>query len=98
MYKSTGMPEFYQEAKRNKLSIIDVREVDEFAAGHVPTAKNYPLSTLAENFSELDKDQEYYVICQSGGRSAHASEFLSAHGYDVTNVLGGTSAWPGEKE
>lgn len=98
MYKSTGMPEFYQEAKRKQLPIIDVREIDEFEAGHVPNAKNYPLSTLADNFSELDPEQEYYLICQAGGRSARAAEFLSEQGYDVTNILGGTSAWPGEME
>lgn len=98
MHKSTGMPEFYQEAKRHQLPIIDVREIDEFEAGHIPNAKNVPLSTLAENFETLDKDQAYYVICQAGGRSARACDFLSKQGYDVTNVLGGTSAWPGEME
>ena len=45
MYKSIGMPEFYQEAKRHQLPIIDVREIDEYEAGHVPNAKNLPLST-----------------------------------------------------
>lgn len=98
MYKSTGMPEFYQDAKRNVLPIIDVREVDEYEAGHIPNATNLPLSTLAENFETLNKDQHYFVVCQAGGRSARACEFLSGQGFDVTNVLGGTSAWPGEKE
>lgn len=96
MFKSVGMPEFYQEAKRKNLPIIDVREIDEYEAGHVPNAKNLPLSTLAENFETLDPEQPYYLICQAGGRSARAAEFLSAQGYDVTNVMGGTSAWPGE--
>ncbi|MHC5268573.1 rhodanese-like domain-containing protein [Enterococcus sp. LJL98] len=96
MYKSVGMPEFYQEAKRQNLPIIDVRERDEYAAGHVPNAKNLPLSTLEENVDTLDKEQAYYLICQAGGRSARAAEFLSAQGFDVTNVMGGTSAWPGE--
>ena len=98
MYKSIGMPEFYQDAKRQNLPIIDVREVDEYEAGHVPTAKNLPLSTLAKNFEALDKEQPYYLICQAGGRSARAAEFLSQQGFDVTNVMGGTSAWPGEME
>lgn len=96
MYKSIGMPEFYQETKHQNLPIIDVREVDEYAAGHVPNAKNLPLSTLAENFATLDKEQPYYLICQVGGRSARAAEFLSQQGFDVTNVMGGTSAWPRE--
>ena len=96
MYKSIGMPEFYQEAKRHQLPIIDVREIDEYEAGHVPNAKNLPLSTLGETFVTLEKEQEYYIICQSGGRSARAAEFLSQQGYDVTNVMGGTSSWPCE--
>ena len=56
MYKSIGMPEFYQEAKRHQLPIIDVREIDEYEAGHVPNAKNLPLSTLGETFVTLEKE------------------------------------------
>ena len=98
MFKSVGMPEFYQDAKRQTLPIVDVREVDEFAAGHVPNAQNIPLSQLAERFDELDQTKPYYIICQSGGRSATACQFLGGKGYDVTNVLGGTGGWPGALE
>ncbi len=51
MYNTIGMPEFYQEAKRKKLPIIDVREEMEYQLGHVPQAINLPLSTLTENIS-----------------------------------------------
>ena len=85
MYNTIGMPEFYQEAKRKKLPIIDVREEMEYQLGHVPQAINLPLSTLTENY-------------QMGSRSAQACAFLSQQGYQVTNVLGGTSGWLGQLE
>jgi len=71
-----------------------VREGYEFQMGHVPTAKNLPLST----FETGDKQETYYVICQSGTRSAAVCQFLSAQEFDVTNVAGGMNFWHGEVE
>lgn len=96
MYQSKGINEFYQENYKEKISIIDVRERDEFAQGHIPKAINYPLSEIGKNFIEIDKKTEHYIICHSGNRSAMASEFLSQKGYEVVNVMGGMSAWRGE--
>ena len=96
MIKAISMDEFTQKEKREPLEILDVREVDEFAQGHIKTAQNLPLSELTEQISDLGKDKNYYVICHSGARSQMASEFLSQQGFQVTNVLGGMSAWRGE--
>ncbi len=98
MYKSVGMPEFYQEAKKKQLPIVDVRETDEYARGHIPGAVNFPLSDLGSDFTQLDKNTDYYLVCQSGGRSAMAAEFLSEQGFNVTNVMGGTGSWMGPLE
>lgn len=98
MYKSVGMPEFYQEAKRKQLPIVDVRETDEYARGHIPGAVNFPLSNLGSDFTKMDKNTDYYLVCQSGGRSAMAAEFLSEQGFRVTNVMGGTGSWMGPLE
>lgn len=98
MFKSIGMPEFYQEAKRNKLEIVDVREVFEYEMGHIPDSINMPLSELGDKFEVLKKDTPYFLICQSGSRSAMAGEFLGMQGYDVTNILGGIGSWPGDVE
>jgi rhodanese-related sulfurtransferase len=72
--------------------IVDVREADEYAAGHVPGAINVPLSELVARHQEIPDGA--YLICQTGSRSAMATEFLNANGHHVTNILGGTSAWP----
>ena len=83
--------ELYKKLQIEKIRLIDVRE---FVSGHVPGAHNLPLSNLSENYSRLDKDIHYHVICQKGGRSARACEFLEARGYQVTNVEGGVEAYP----
>ncbi|MEI6404748.1 MAG: rhodanese-like domain-containing protein [Actinomycetes bacterium] len=70
--------------------IVDVREPDEFRSGHVEGAVLMPLSTVPVRMTELDHDQTYFVICEAGGRSAKACEFLEKQGYDVINVAGGT--------
>lgn len=97
MYNSISIDEFGQKYKQEALEVIDVREVDEFASGHIPTAKNLPLSTLGANLDQLDKNKSYYIICQSGGRSAMACGALGNQGYNVTNVMGGMMSWRGER-
>ena len=99
MKNNISMKDFYEKYTNDsseKLTILDVREIHEYAAGHIPSAENFPLSTLGSDFSKLDKDQKYYVICQAGGRSAKAYDFLDAQGFDVINVDGGMNNWPGE--
>lgn len=73
--------------------LVDVREEDEYADGHVSGALPVPLSTIPERFGELPTDSPVYVICALGGRSARAVEFLRAQGIDAINVAGGTQGW-----
>ncbi|MGX7150642.1 rhodanese-like domain-containing protein [Enterococcus ureasiticus] len=80
------------------VSIIDVRDVDEFAAGHIVNAKNYPLSTLPETMTEINREQPHYVICQHGVRSEHACSFLENYGYNVVSVSEGMSVWDGKEK
>ncbi|GAA1219976.1 rhodanese-like domain-containing protein [Rhodoglobus aureus] len=73
--------------------IIDVREPVEYVAGHAPTAASIPLGELIARVEELDRDNTVYMICESGGRSGQAVEWLNTQGFDAVNVEGGTSAW-----
>jgi glyoxylase-like metal-dependent hydrolase (beta-lactamase superfamily II)/rhodanese-related sulfurtransferase len=76
--------------------LIDVREPEEFAAGHVPGAVNVPQSDLASRLGELPRDRPIYVVCQAGMRSTRAAQFLRQVGFTrVLNVAGGTNAWMG---
>ncbi len=79
-------------AGRSGVPLIDVRERDEFAAGHVPGAVNVPMSEIGDRLDELPAEA-FDVICQAGGRSARVAQALEARGYDVTNVDGGTGEW-----
>jgi rhodanese-related sulfurtransferase len=74
------------------IPLIDVRESDEFAAGHVPGAVNLPMSILGDRLEELP-GEPFHVICQAGGRSARVVQALTSRGYDATNVDGGTGEW-----
>ena len=84
--------DFYQLYQKESLSVLDVREVEEFEALHLEGARNFPLSQLADTYEQLDKTQPYYVICTSGIRSARACQFLTEQGYEVVNVQGGMDA------
>ena len=90
--KEISFDEFYQLYQNEQLSLVDVREVEEFEALHLEGARNFPLSQLADTYKQLDKDQLYYVICKSGMRSARACQFLTEQGYEVINVQGGMDA------
>lgn len=81
-----------------KLNIIDVREDEEVATGKIPGAKHIPLGEVPERLEELDKNEHYYMVCRSGGRSGNACQFLLQQGYNVTNMVGGMLAWEGEAE
>ena len=91
--KEISFDEFYQLYQNEQLSLVDVREVEEFQTLHLEGAHNLPLSQLADTYEQLDKEQLHYVICKSGMRSARACQFLEEHGYKVINVQGGMTAF-----
>lgn len=90
------LKELIEATLAKKVSIVDVREVDEFTSGHIPLAKNFPLSTLPETLSKLNKEEPHYVICQHGIRSQSACAFLKQSGFNVINVLEGMASWSGQ--
>jgi rhodanese-related sulfurtransferase len=73
--------------------LVDVRQPDEYEAGHVPTAHLVPLDVVSDRLDAFTSDGEVLVICRSGARSRAACEFLIEEGVAAVNVAGGTLAW-----
>ncbi|MBP1755641.1 MAG: Rhodanese domain protein [Firmicutes bacterium] len=79
------------------INLIDIRETNECAHGSIKGAKNIPMGQLMTNPDKyLDKTKTYYIMCQSGGRSANAVSALHRAGYDVVNVKGGMGSYFGK--
>ena len=89
--------ELGRELKDGSATLIDVRELGEFASGHVPGAINLQIGGLPQSVARrLDHNAEILVICQSGHRSVRATKRLLKAGFtNVRNVSGGTAAWRG---
>lgn len=83
---------------RENALVLDVREPDEFAAGHIPDAINIPVAKLAERIQELDKfrSRPLVVCCLSGMRAGRACSELKKQGFEqLNNLSGGIDAWIG---
>ncbi|MEH1100983.1 rhodanese-like domain-containing protein [Micromonospora sp. CPCC 205561] len=74
--------------------LLDVREDDEWNAGHAPEAHHLPMMELPARIAEVPTDRDVAVICRSGGRSAQVVTYLMRNGWDqVRNVEGGMGEW-----
>ncbi|MEO8899634.1 MAG: rhodanese-like domain-containing protein [Candidatus Dormibacter sp.] len=73
--------------------LLDVREDDEWAAGHAPRARHAPLGQLAVHLRTLSADGVFVVVCRSGSRSARAQAELLQAGRRAINLDGGMRAW-----
>jgi rhodanese-related sulfurtransferase len=90
---ANGVPEIPAAAVPEGAWLLDVREDEEWAAGHAPAATHIPLGQLGARTGELPLDQEIYVICRSGARSARAAQALNGAGWRALNVGGGMQDW-----
>jgi rhodanese-related sulfurtransferase len=73
--------------------VLDVREDDEWAAGHIDGATHVPLSQLPGRAADIPADGPLVVVCKVGGRSAQVTGWLVGQGRDATNLTGGLEAW-----
>nr|WP_231893651.1 rhodanese-like domain-containing protein [Rhodococcus sp. EPR-279] len=73
--------------------LLDVREDDEWQAGHAPDAVHIPMGDIPSRAGEVDNQSEVYVVCKAAGRSARVVQYLNRVGYDAINVDGGMLAW-----
>ncbi|PIP02326.1 MAG: rhodanese-like domain-containing protein [Zetaproteobacteria bacterium CG12_big_fil_rev_8_21_14_0_65_54_13] len=100
MFDSMNVSQLYTRwlvARENgrPLTLIDVRSLEEFQSGHVPGAQLIALNTLMARVSDIPKNEDVFLICHSGGRSAQAADYLARQcGHrNLINIEGGTSAW-----
>ena len=83
-----------QVAAETSAQVLDVREPQEYEAGHLPGAVLIPQADLATRLHEVPKDRPILTVCASGARSLRAARFLKKLGYEhVVNLEGGTNAW-----
>lgn len=75
-------------------NVIDVRDKRSYEQNHIEGVKNIPMMGLIMNSKKfLKKDEAYYIMCHSGGRSHQTCLLLEAKGYDVVNLVGGISGY-----
>ncbi len=79
--------------KDRNVTIVDVRDPHEFAAGHLPGARNVPLEQLDQLAATHDPHVPILVVCAAGVRSAYGAEYLESRGYTAWTLSGGFSGW-----
>lgn len=96
--KTISAREAYEMIERGEaVTIIDVRQPEEYREGHVEPSRLLPLSELPRRAGELDRSRTLLMLCRSGRRSAMAAQQLAGNGFDVRNIEGGILAWIAEK-
>lgn len=96
-FRNLPNQEFANRLKQqDKTVLIDVREPNEYQAGHIRQSLNIPLSQLKNRLSEIPKDQEVLLYCRSGMRSKQAGRMLRKQGFkQLSQLQGGISSWKG---
>ena len=89
----SDIPTASVEEVRPDALLLDVREDDEWAAGHADGAQHLPATQLMARYGEVPADTPVHVICRTGGRSARVTAWLNENGFDAVNVAGGMSSW-----
>ncbi|WP_163102618.1 rhodanese-like domain-containing protein [Peribacillus alkalitolerans] len=93
--KTLTQDEFIEGYRKSQL--IDVREPNEFEAGHILGARNIPLSQLKTRLKEIRSDKPVFFYCQSGIRSGRAAQMLHRKGYrQLFHLKGGFKQWSGK--
>jgi rhodanese-related sulfurtransferase len=93
MNQPDAVPEVLSADLPAGVFLLDVREDDEWTAGHAPEAVHVRLGELGTRSGELPRDQQVYVICRSGARSAYAAQTLALGGVNTVNVADGMTGW-----
>lgn len=73
--------------------VIDVREDEEWIAGHIGGAVHVPMLLLPQRLDVIPVDRQVLVVCKVGSRSARATAYLQSQGIEAVNLVGGMLAW-----
>lgn len=79
--------------RHDDVQIVDVREPDEWEAGHIEGAVHIPMGQVEQRRDELADDREIVTVCRSGSRSGAVADALHRAGYRAENLEGGMQAW-----
>jgi rhodanese-related sulfurtransferase len=82
--------------RHGELQILDVREDEEWDAGHIDGAVHIPLDQLPQRIGELDAQRPVVTVCRSGGRAGRAAELLTSSGRQAAVMDGGMQRWARE--
>lgn len=99
--KTTTATEVFErltsEDEAQRPFVIDVREPDEWAEGHIDGATHIPLGQLGSHIAEIPKDRDVVLVCHMGGRSEMATNMLTRAGFTrAINMRGGMDSWEGQ--
>lgn len=92
------MKQLEMQISRDDIVVLDVRERDEYVAGHIPGCLWIPLGQLEAQASALPHDKVIYVYCRSGQRAQSGVKVLHQLGYEHVENAGGMIHWPGQIE
>lgn len=93
MFPKPAVPSIRPADVADDAFVLDVREDDEWVAGHAPQALHVPLGELPARAAAVPVDREVVVVCRVGGRSAQAVAWLNGQGWSTVNLDGGMQAW-----
>jgi rhodanese-related sulfurtransferase len=95
--KGTQMDPQTAYERRDEVLLLDVREQEEWDAGHIEGSVHIPMGELGARQEELPSDRPIVAVCRSGNRSAAVTQALSRAGYEAHNLVGGVAEWKGQR-
>ncbi|HFI0231658.1 TPA: rhodanese-like domain-containing protein [Streptococcus suis] len=91
--RTSSVAELLDLLQTESVQLLDVRDPEEFASGHIDGATNCPMDKIATFDGPVD--QHYLLICKSGKRSRLAREIMLSKGFKANDIAGGLDAWDG---
>ncbi|GAB7388554.1 rhodanese-like domain-containing protein [Bacillaceae bacterium] len=95
-WEKIDQEQMLQEMEKEDVTIVDLREPELYAKGHIPGAINIPFAEFQNRYQELDKEKRIIFVCHTGPMGDASSQFLLEKGYkNLANLKGGMAGWTG---